>query len=59
MKNFQDFIDTLNSETVDTIIASVNASGAAEERKQFMIALKLLNLYHDWLHDSYSNQQNV
>lgn len=59
MKNFQDFIDTLDSETVDTIIASINASGATEERKQFMIALRLLNHYHDWLQNPCSNQQNV
>ena len=53
MKDFQDFINRLDSETVDTIVTSAsNASGSLEEREPFMISLKLLQMYHDWLHDN-------
>ncbi len=53
MKDFQDFINRLDSETVDTVITSAAiASGSSKEREPFMISLKLLQMYHDWLHDS-------
>lgn len=50
MKDFQDFIDSLSRETVNTVIFRAESSGEPKERQVFMISLYLLEMYHNWLH---------
>ena len=57
MKDFQDFIDSLDSESVDSVIASAVSIAETDERKMFFISLQLLNLYHSWIQQNEPSQE--
>lgn len=56
MKDFEEFIYSIDPDTYQTIMLSANQSQATTNRhdsdaKSFTIALELLERYHNWLHE--------
>lgn len=56
MKNFNDFIDTITQEDIDTLSSALNEEsdtktnlGTKIATQQYLITMHLLHRYHDWL----------
>lgn len=58
MKDFQDFADSLDRETINTLMFQASSFSNLKEEQMFMISLELLRMYHTWLHGSEDVPQN-